>query len=324
MTATVTLTRAVPSSPRELHNHEEQLLVDSNDWPTEEFERHRPHLQAVAYRMLGSVSEAEDAVQESWLRLNRSGPDGIASLPAWLTTVVGRVCIDMLRARQARREDYSGTWLPEPIVSADDPSNPEHEALIADSVGLALLVVLETLTPAERLAFVLHDMFAVPFEEIGVILERSPAAARQLASRARRQVRGAAPESEPDLAKQRKVVAAFLAASRAGDFDALLTVLAPEVVFRADAGKLTNRVVAKIAGATEVARYTAVQGPRFATLCHPALVNGAAGLVLQTMHGPIGAVGFTVTNGLITTIDLILDPGKINAIKTTSQTSPTP
>jgi RNA polymerase sigma factor (sigma-70 family) len=298
--------------------------VDSSEWQTEQFEMHRAHLQAVAYRMLGSVSEAEDAVQESWLRLNRSGHDGIESLPAWLTTVVGRVCIDMLRARQARRVDYAGTWLPEPIVSVDDTSNPEHEALIADSVGLALLVVLETLTPAERLAFVLHDMFGVTFEEIGVIVERSPAAARQIASRARRKVQGAAPESEPDLAKQRKVVAAFLAASRAGDFDALLAVLAPEVVFRADAGKLTNRVAGQIAGANDVALYSAAQGPRFATLCEPALVNGAAGLVLQTIHGPIGAVGFTVSSGLITTIDLILDPEKINAIQPSAQRTRTP
>src|SRR5438876_2990762 len=202
----------------------------------EEFERQRARLRAVAYRMLGSLSDADDAVQESWLRLSRSDPDTIANLPGWLTAVVARVSLDMLRARRARQEDYVGSWLPEPIVSLDDETNPEQEAILADSVGLALLVVLETLTPAERLAFVLHDMFAVPFEEIAPIVGRTPAAARQLASRGRRRVQGADPNPDTDVRGQREIVDAFLAASRAGDFDALLAVLDPDVVFRADPG----------------------------------------------------------------------------------------
>ena len=289
--------------------------VEHESWHTEQFEQHRPQLQAVAYRMLGSVTEAEDAVQEAWLRLTRSREGAIDNLGAWLTTVVGRVCIDMLRARKSRREDYVGTWLPEPIVSADATGDPEQETLLADSVGLALLVVLETLSPAERLAFVLHDMFAVPFDQIAPIVDRSPETTRQLASRARRRIRGAAPEPDADPAKQREVVGAFLAASRVGDFEGLLAVLDPDVVFRADAGRLTGVVRPEIAGADEVAGYSAVQGPRFATLCHPALVNGAAGLVIRTPRGPMGAVAFTVTNGRITTIDLILDPDKLHGVE---------
>ena len=211
--------------------------MPEGDLTAEEFERHRARLRAVAYRMLGSMSEAEDAVQESWLRLNRSDPEAIANLPGWLTAVVARVSLDMLRARRARREDYAGSWLPEPVVTLEnDETDPEHEALLADSVGLALLVVLDTLAPAERLAFVLHDMFAVPFDEIALIVDRTPAATRQLASRARRRVRGAAPVADADSSHQRELVDAFLAASRGGDFDALLAVLDPEVVFRADTG----------------------------------------------------------------------------------------
>jgi RNA polymerase sigma-70 factor (ECF subfamily) len=266
--------------------------------------------------MLGSVSEAEDAVQEAWLRLNRSDGDAIENLAGWLTTVVGRVCIDMLRARQARHVDYVGTWLPDAIVSEDREGDPEEEALLADAVGVALLVVLETLTPTERLAFVLHDMLGVPFQEIAPIIERSPDAARQLASRARRRVRGAAPESDASLNQQREVVAAFLAASRAGDFDALISLLAPEVVFRADAGGIGGLVQPQITGAAEVAGYSAAQGPRFATLCHPALVNGAAGLIIRSPRGAIGAVGFTLSEGRIATIDLILDPSKLQTIQT--------
>src|SRR5437899_7480078 len=208
-------------------------------WQTEQFEEHRAHLQAVAYRMLGSVSDAEDALQEAWVRLSRTDASAIENMAGWLTTVVGRVCVDMLRARRSRREDYVGTWLPEPIVSEDESSDPEREALLADSVALALFVVLETLSPAERLAFVLHDMFGVSFDEIAPIVDKTPAATRQLASRARRCVRGMAPVPDPDLARQRKVVDAFLAASRAGDFEALLEVLDPDVVFRADAASLS-------------------------------------------------------------------------------------
>src|SRR5438445_5103471 len=190
--------------------------VNEQSWQTEQFERHRPHLQAVAYRLLGSVSEAEDAVQDAWLRLNRSDTDAVANIGGWLTTVVGRVCLDMLRARRSRQEDYVGSWLPEPIVSLDSETDPEQEALLADSVGLALLVVLETLTPAERLSFVLHDMFGAPFEEIADIVGRTPAATRQLASRARRRVQGAAPQPDADATRQHEIVAAFLAASREG------------------------------------------------------------------------------------------------------------
>src|SRR6185503_371385 len=213
------------------------VTVNEQAWQLEQFERYRPHLRAVAYRMLGSVSEADDAIQEAWLRLSRADTGGVSHLGGWLTTVVGRVCLDMLRSRRSRREDYVGSWLPEPIVSLDDETNPEQEAVLADSVGLALLVVLDTLTPAERLSFVLHDMFGMPFEEIAPIVDRTPAAARQLASRARRRVRGAAPSPDPDLDRQREVVTAFLAAARAGDFDALLEVLDPGVVFRVDGGR---------------------------------------------------------------------------------------
>jgi RNA polymerase sigma factor (sigma-70 family) len=276
-------------------------------WETEQFQRHRPHLQAVAYRMLGSVSESEDALQEAWLRFGRSRQEKIHNARAWLTTIVGRVCIDMLRARRSRREDYFGAWVPEPIVDVDDQADPEQQMLIADSVGLALLVVLETLTPTERVAYVLHDMFAVPFAEIGQIIERSPDATRQLASRARRRVRGAVPQPDADLAGQRHVVDAFLAASRAGDFEALLAVLDPAVVFRATG---IPELQQERRGAADVARTFATFGPGFATRCHPAIVNGHAGLVIQTAGGPLGAIGFAVSGGLITTIDFTADPGR--------------
>jgi RNA polymerase sigma-70 factor (ECF subfamily) len=288
--------------------------VDEATWQAEQFERQRPQLHAVAYRMLGSISEAEDAVQEAWLRLSRSSDDGIGNLAGWLTTVVGRVCIDMLRARQARRVDYVGTWLPEPIIGVEDSDGPEQQALLADSVGLALLVVLETLTPSERLAFVLHDMFAVPFEEIASILDRTPAATRQLASRARRRVRGTPTVPDTDLATQRKVVAAFLAAARAGDFDALVAVLDPDVVFRVDTGSRTRPVPALLTGSADVARQLATQGPRFARHCRPALVNGTAGIVARTSDGVIAVAGLTVIEGRIATIDLILDPDKLHAL----------
>src|SRR5437763_12388687 len=208
--------------------------MDDHEWLAERFEEHRAHLRAVAYRMLGSLSEADDAVQESWLRLGRSDASGIENLGGWLTTVVARVCLDMLRSRESRREEPLDTQVPEPIVSREDGIDPEQEALLADSVGLALLVVLDTLTPAERLAFVLHDLFAVPFNEIAPIVGCSPTAARQLASRARRRVRGAATVKDADLTRSRAVVNAFLAASREGDFGALLAVLDPDVVLRAD------------------------------------------------------------------------------------------
>src|SRR3954452_14613592 len=228
--------------------------MDENEFLAKRFEANRTHLRAVAYRMLGSLTEADDALQEAWLRLSRSDTSAVENLGAWLTTVVGRVCLDVLRTRRSRREDYIGSWLPEPIVIVDDAANPEEEAVLADSVGLALFVVLETLTPPERLAFVLHDMFGVPFDEIASILDRSPDAARQLASRGRRRVRGAAPVPDADLARQREVVAAFLAAARAGDFDALVEVLDPEAVFRIDAGGSGPRALGPVTGAAAVAK----------------------------------------------------------------------
>ena len=276
-----------------------------------EFERHRSHLGAVAYRMLGSRSEAEDAVQESWLRLSRSDSDRVENLRAWLTTVVSRVCLDMLRARVARREELAGEWLPEPVVELDDQGDPEHQAVLADSVGIALLVVLETLTPAERLAFVLHDMFGVPFEEIAEVVDRSPAAARQLASRARRRVRGAAPDPDADLAAQREVVDAFLAAARAGDFERLVAVLDPDVVFRSDRATSTWPV----SGAHEVAGRILERGAPFAPHARPAIVNGAAGVVVQPGGRVVAVVGFTVTGGRIAEIDLVTDPEKLRSVR---------
>jgi RNA polymerase sigma factor (sigma-70 family) len=282
-------------------------------WQTQQFEEHRPHLRAVAYRMLGSVAEAEDAVQEAWLRLDRVGEDGIENMRAWLTTVVGRVCIDMLRARKSRQEELVGEWLPEPVIgAADDGDDPEHEALLADSVGLALLVVLEMLSPAERLAFVLHDMFAVPFTEIAPIVGRTPETARQLASRARRRVRGA-PEPDADLHTQRRVVDAFLAASRAGDFAALMELLDPDVVFRADTGGRPGIAPARVEGAEAVARNAILKGARWARWCHPALVNGQWGCVVIAPRRPIGVAGMTVSGGRIASIELILDPAKVPA-----------
>ena len=281
-----------------------------NDFETEQFERHRARLRAVAYRMLGSTSEAEDAVQEAWLRLSRSDTDSVANLGGWLTTVVARVCLDMLRSRRSRREDYVGTWLPEPIVSVAD--GPEDEAVLADAVGLALLVVLDTLTPPERLAFVLHDMFAVPFEEIGEILDRSPTAARQLASRARRRVQGATPRNDPDLREQRRVVDAFLAASREGDFDALLKVLDPDVVFRVDTGPRGDRL--PVVGAEKVARRVLARGSRLAPHARPAIVNGNAGVIVAPGKQLLAVVGFTVESGRIVEIDLIANPEKLSRL----------
>jgi RNA polymerase sigma-70 factor (ECF subfamily) len=291
----------------------ERELVDMDDmvWFAERFEEHRPRLLSVAYRMLGSLTDAEDALQEAWVRSTRADGSTINNVGGWLTTVVGRVCIDLLRSRKARRENLTGTWLPEPLVSRGDQPNPEEENLLADSVGLALLVVLETLDPAERLAFVLHDMFGVPFAEIAPIVERTPEATRQLASRARRRVRGAPTTPDADLPTQRRIVAAFLAAARAGDFGALIEVLDPDVVFRVDTGGRSISAPALLTGAVDVAEHAAAQGPRFATLCHPAVVNGAAGIVARNRGGrPVAVVGITVIGERITEIDLILDPAK--------------
>jgi RNA polymerase sigma factor (sigma-70 family) len=262
--------------------------------------------------MLGSPAEADDAVQETWLRLARADAGEVRNLGGWLTTVVARISLDMLRARSAQRGDYVGSWLPEPVVTIDDSLTPEQETLIADSVGLALLVVLETLTPGERLAFVLHDMFAVPFEEIAPIVNRTPTAARQLASRARRTVQGATTNREVDVHEQRTVVEAFLAASRNGDFAALLEVLDPGVVFRIDAGPGTSPGARPpIEGARAVATQILARGTRLAPFARPALVNGSAGAIVGEPTRPFAVVGFTVSRGRITSIDLITDPEKL-------------
>jgi RNA polymerase sigma-70 factor (ECF subfamily) len=288
--------------------------VNERDWLAERFEEQRPRLRTIAYRMLGSLTESDDAVQEAWIRLSRVDATTVDNLAGWLTTVVGRVCLDMLRARAARREDAIGDWLPEPIVTFDDAPTPEEETLLADSVGLALLVVLETLTPGERLAFVLHDMFAVPFGEIAEIIGRSPDATRQLASRGRRRVRGAPLNEDADLSQQRALVAAFLAASRAGDFEALVAVLGPDVVFRADTGDDSARARPAIVGADDVARRTLDVGRPLAGLARPALVNGGAGLVVGKPGHPIAVVGFTIAGGRIVAIDLITDRRKLERI----------
>ncbi|MFL5906067.1 MAG: sigma-70 family RNA polymerase sigma factor [Solirubrobacterales bacterium] len=277
----------------------------------QEFESHRPQLRAVAYRMLGSQSEADDAVQETWLRLSRSDSDSVENMGGWLTTVVGRICLDMLRERRARGEvPEEGPY--DPIVTIETEENPAEEAELADSVGLAMLVVLETLTPAERIAFVLHDMFGVPFSEIGEIAGRSPDAARQLASRARRRVRGATPEGDHDLAEQRRVIDAFLAAARAGDFEALLEVLDPEVTFRVHAAPGDPRAAISGVGAENVAEQIITQGRPFAQIARPAIVNGAPGLVTERDGKKIGATACTVSGGRITSMDLVLDPDRLS------------
>ena len=277
--------------------------MDEHDWLAERFEAHRTHLRAVAFRMLGSPSEADDAVQEAWLRLSRSGAAGVENLGGWLTTVVGRVCLDMLRSRTSRREEPLGTLVPEPIVEREDEVDPEQEALMADSVGSALLVVLDTLAPAERLAFVLHDMFGVPFEEIAPIVERSPAAARQLASRARRGVRGAATVSEGGLARRRAVVDAFLAASRGGDFEALLAVLDPDVVLRADGAAVRMGATREVRGAAAVAETFSGR----ARAAQPAMVDGAPGLVWASGGRPRVVFDFTIADGMIVEIEMVAD-----------------
>jgi RNA polymerase sigma factor (sigma-70 family) len=289
--------------------------MDKHDFLAEQFEENRTHLRAVAYRMLGSLSEADDAVQEAWLRLVRSDTGDIENLGGWLTTVVGRVCLDMLRYRKSRREEPLGEPLgarfPDPIVGRQGGIDPEHEALLSDSVGLALLVVLETLSPAERLAFVLHDMFAVPFGEIAPIVGRSPAASRQLASRARRRVRGAATVPDADLNRQREVVDAFLAAARGGDFDALVAVLDPDVVLRSDRGAVPAGASREVRGAPAVARRAAKERARAA---RPALVNGAVGVVVAPRGRLLMVLGFTIRGGKIVEIDAIADPARLRKL----------
>jgi len=276
---------------------------------TQRFEEHRGHLRAVAYRMLGSLSEADDAVQESWLRLSRTDVSAVENLRGWLTTVVGRICLDMLRSRTARREDPLDVHLPDPIVSPAGGSDPEQQALVADSIGLALLVVLDTLTPAERLALVLHDMFAVPFEDIGRIVGRSSAATKQLASRARRRVRGSTPTQDADPARERQIVEAFLAASRAGDFEALLVVLDPDVVLRADAGARTD-LSALVRGAAEVAG-RALMFRRLAYEQRIVSVNGGIGVLSLADGQPAALVAITVADGRIVEIDILADPARL-------------
>jgi RNA polymerase sigma factor (sigma-70 family) len=287
--------------------------MDENEWLAERFEEHRTHLRAVSYRMLGSLSEADDAVQEAWLRLSRSDTSGVENLGGWLTTVVARVCLNMLRSRKSRREEPVGMHMPDPVVSREDGADPEYEALLADSVGLALLVVLETLSPAERLAFVLHDMFAVPFDEIAPMVGRSPTAARQLASRARRRVRGAAPAPDADIARQREVVDAFFAAARGGDFDALVAVLDPDVVLRSDGGAERPGATAVVHGARAVAE-RALMFARLSPFVRPALVNGVAGVVVAPRGEPFSVMAFTVAGGKIVAIDGLADPTRLREL----------
>jgi RNA polymerase sigma factor (sigma-70 family) len=291
------------------HGFGEEQIVEQQEWLARQFEEQRPHLRAVAYRMLGSLSEAEDAVQDSWLRLSRSDTSDVENLRAWLTTVVARVSLNMLRSRRTRREQPLDVHVPDPIIDPADGTDPEHEALLADSVGLALLIVLETLTPAERLAFVLHDMFAVPFDAIAPIVDRSPEATRQLASRARRRVRGADPIPDADLAAQWEVVDAFIAAARDGDFDALVAVLDPEVVLRSDGGRITG-LSQHLRGAEAVASQ-ALMWSRVDLTRRRVLINGAAGMIMLLNGRPFSICAVTVKNGRLAELDFLADPERI-------------
>ena len=284
--------------------------MDEHDWLAERFNEYRTHLRAVAYRMLGSLSDADDAVQEAWLRLSRSDTSGVENLAGWLTTIVARVSLNMLQSRKARREEPVGASPPEEAGSGADGTGPEHEVVLADSVGLALLVVLDTLTPAERLAFVLHDMFAVPFEEIAPIVERSPAATRKLASRARLRVQGADTAPDSDLTRQREIVRAFLAASRNGDLGALVAALDPDVVLRADQAAVRMGAEAEVRGAAAVAGFFSGR----AKAARLALVNGVAGAVWATGGRPRVVFGFTITEGKISTISLRGDPALLREL----------
>jgi RNA polymerase sigma factor (sigma-70 family) len=287
--------------------------MTEQDWLAERFETHRPHLRSVAYRMLGSVTEADDAVQEAWVRLSRTDTSDVENLRAWLTTVVGRVCLNQLRTRRTRREAPLEAHIPDPVISPADGGDPEHEAILADSVGLALLVVLETLSPAERVAFVLHDVFGVPFDDIAPIVGRSAPATRQLASRGRRRVQGA-PVPDTDLGGQWAVVDAFLAASRDGDFDRLLAVLDPEVVLRSDGGATRPRMVSVVHGATEVAT-NALSFRHLARSAVRVLVNGVPGGVVRTPDGrPFAVLAFTVTGGRIVEVDVLVDPERLEGL----------
>jgi RNA polymerase sigma-70 factor (ECF subfamily) len=288
--------------------------MNEDDWLANRFEEHRARLRGVAYRMLGSLTEADDAVQDTWLRLSRTGASEVENLGGWLTTIVARVCLNMLRSRNTRREESLEVHLPDPVISRDGSLSPEEAALLADSVGLALLVVLDTLEPAERLAFVLHDVFKLPFEEIAPVVDRTPAAARQLASRARRRVKGARmPAPDSDLARQRDVVDAFFAAARGGDFDALVAVLHPDVVLRSDFGAKRPAASVLTRGAAAVARQSLLFKNPDAEL-HPALVNGLAGVVVTIGGRPFAVMGFIVADGKIVEIDAIADPDRVRRI----------
>jgi RNA polymerase sigma factor (sigma-70 family) len=285
--------------------------MDENEFLAQRFEEHRAHLRAVAYRMLGSLAEADDAVQDAWLRVSRAGTDEVENLGGWLTTIVARVCLNTLRSRNARREDA----LPDPVITAAGALHPEDEALLADSVSLALLVVLDTLTPAERLAFVLHDMFDLPFDDIAPMVGRSPAAARQLASRARRRVKGSEmPAPDADLGRQREVVDAFFRAARGGEFDTLVSLLHPDVVLRADFGARRPAGVSPLLHGAEAVARQAILFSMPAAQLRPALVNGAAGVVVTVRDRPFAVMGFTVADGRVVEIDAIADPERVRRI----------
>jgi len=295
----------------------EDMTMADQEWLAGRFEEHRSRLRAVAYRMLGSLSEADDAVQDTWIRLSRSNADEVENLGGWLTTVVARVCLNMLRSRQTRREEPFGPHVPEPIIDPVAGVDPEHEVLLADSVGLALLVVLETLSPAERLAFVLHDMFAVPFDQIAPIVERSPEAARQLASRARRRVQGSSPAGDADPEQQRQVVEAFLAAAREGDFDALVALLDPDIVLRADSGPGLPGATIEVRGAAEVAA-RALTYARLQLLNRPVLVNGLLGMMSYRDGRPFSVGAVTVRGGRIVEMDILADPERLSRLDLTA------
>jgi RNA polymerase sigma factor (sigma-70 family) len=288
------------------------VTMEEREWLAERFHERRPQLLGVAYRMLGSVSEADDALQEAWLRICGQDPRSVENIQAWLTTVVGRVCLNMLRARRARREQPSDCHVPDPVVSLVDGSDPEQEALVADSVGIALLVVLDALSPPQRLAFVLHDVFGVPFADVAAVLDRSEAAAQQLASRARRRVHGA-PQPDPDLARQREVVSAFFAASRDGDFDALVAVLDPGVKLRVDGGVLRQEASLTLRGSQAVATYSSTYSELYPSV-RPALINGAAGAVVAPAGRVFAVMAFTITNGRIAQIDALVDPERLGQL----------
>ncbi len=299
--------------------------MDEHEWLAKQFEANRTRLRAVAYRMLGSLSDADDAVQEAWLHLSRSDPSGVKNLGGWLTTVVARVCLDMLRSRKSRREEPLSAYVPDPVVSLADETDPEQEALLADSIGLALLVMLERLAPNERLAFVLHDVFDVPFDEIARIVGRTPDAARQLASRARRRVAGAEAAPDADLTRQREVIDAFLAAVRAGDFDRLVAVLDPDVVLREDRGVEPPGASRVVRGAQTVAKQALAFSGRAAPglIVRPALVNGAAGIMSWLPDGrPFSILGFTVARGRIVEIDVLTDPERLRRLDLPSAPRP--